>query len=73
MRRYLLPKSVTWWAGAAMIITGLLRGLGEGVDLGAIASIIDAWSGAASPSLLIMQGAGLIGLRGAIAQTAGRG
>lgn len=66
MRRYFKPKSVTWWAGFGLIITGLLRGLGAGLDLGALAYVIDAWTGDATPSVLIMQGAGLIGVRGAI-------
>lgn len=69
MRRYFKPKSVTWWAGAGLIFTGLLRGLDAGVDLGAVATVIDAWSGNASPSVLLLQGAGLIGIRGALGVT----
>ena len=66
MIRYFKPTSLTWWAGAGLILTGLVRGLGAGVNLGPLADVIDAWSGMAAPSVLILQGAGLIGLRGAL-------
>lgn len=66
MQRYFKPKSVTWWAGVGLILLGLLKGLGAGIDLGATTVVIDAWSGSASASVLILQGAGLIGIRGAI-------
>lgn len=66
MKRYILPKSLTWWAGAGLIATGLVRGLGAAIDLGAVGAVIDAWSGALPPSVLILQGAGLIGLRSAL-------
>lgn len=68
MRSYLLPKSMTWWAGLGLILTGLLRGVDAGFDLGGMADVIDAWSGSTSPSVLIMEGAGLIGLRGALSR-----
>jgi hypothetical protein len=71
IRSYLQPKSVTWWAGAGLIVTGLLRGLDAGFNLGGMADVIDAWSGSASPSVLILQGAGLIGLRGALTRGLG--
>ncbi len=64
--RYFLPKSLTWWAGAGLVLTGLVRGLGAAFDLGPVGAVIDAWSGALPPSVLILQGAGLIGLRGAM-------
>jgi hypothetical protein len=64
--RYILPKSLTWWAGAGLVITGFIRGLGAAIDLGSVGAVIDAWSGALPPSVLILQGAGLIGLRSAI-------
>lgn len=70
MNRYYKPKSVAWWAGAGLILSGLVRGLGAAVDLGAVGAVIDAWSGALPPSVLILQGAGLIGLRGAIKDAA---
>jgi hypothetical protein len=68
MQKYFKPKSLTWWAGICLILTGLLRGTDAVFDLGPWAAVIDAWSGGSSASALILQGAGLIGIRGAIGE-----
>lgn len=70
MSRYFKPRSVTWWAGLGLLLTGLLRGLDAAINLGPVAAVIDAWTGSIAPSVLILQGAGLIGLRGAIREAA---
>ena len=64
--RYFKPKSVTWWAGATLIGLGGLLGVDAGYDLGAMADVIRAWTGNTGASVLIAQGAGLIGIRGAL-------
>lgn len=64
--KYVKPKSVTWWAGAALIGLGGLIGIDAGHDLGAVADIARAWTGNVGASVLIAQGAGLIGIREAI-------
>ena len=64
--KYIKPKSVTWWAGVSLISMGGALGLDAGVDIGPVAHIIDAWTGSMGAGALIAQGAGLIGLRGAL-------
>ena len=64
--KYVKPKSVTWWAGASLIAMGGLLGIDQGYDIGALADVFRAWSGNIGPSVLIAQGAGLIGIRGAL-------
>ena len=64
--RYLLPKSLTWWAGLAAILIGLLAlALPESGPLGELAGVIAQLIGAndAAPATLITLGLGLIGLR----------
>ncbi len=61
--RYFKPHSVTWWSGVALVAMGIIRGIGEGFNLGPVALVIDAWTGGIGPSVLIAQGAGVIGLR----------
>lgn len=64
--KYFKPKSVTWWAGMLLISMGGALGVDAGVDIGPAAEIIDAWTGSMGSGALIAQGAGLIGLRGAL-------
>ena len=64
--KYVKPKSVTWWAGVSLISMGGALGVDAGVDIGPAAEIIDAWTGSMGAGALIAQGAGLIGLRGAL-------
>lgn len=65
-RRYFKPKSLTWWAGAILIGLGVLLGIDAGYDMGGLAEVIRAWTGNVGASVLIAQGAGLIGIRGAL-------
>lgn len=64
--RYVLPKSLTWWAGLTAILIGLAAlALPESGPLGELAGIIAEFIGAddAAPATLITLGLGLIGLR----------
>jgi hypothetical protein len=64
--RYVLPKSLTWWAGLAAILIGLAAlALPEHGSLGELAGAIAMLIGAndAAPATLITLGLGLIGLR----------
>ena len=64
--RYVLPKSLTWWAGLAAILIGLAAlALPEHGALGELAEVIAMLIGAndAAPATLITLGLGLIGLR----------
>ena len=64
--RYVLPKSLTWWAGLAAILIGLAAlALPEHGPLGELAGVIALLIGAndAAPATLITLGLGLIGLR----------
>ena len=64
--RYVLPKSLTWWAGLAAILIGLAAlALPEHGPLGELAGVIAKLIGAndAAPATLITLGLGLIGLR----------
>ena len=64
--RYLLPKSLTWWAGLAAILIGLAGlALPEHGPLGELAGVVAQLIGAndAAPATLITLGLGLIGLR----------
>lgn len=63
-RRYFKPASITWWAGLALIGMGVVRGMAEGLpQVAPAAAMIDAWTGSIGPSVLIAQGASIIGLR----------
>jgi hypothetical protein len=64
--RYVLPKSLTWWAGLAATLIGLLAlALPESGPLGELSGGIAMLIGAndAAPATLITLGLGLIGLR----------
>ena len=64
--RYVLPKSLTWWAGLAAILIGLAAlALPEHGPLGELAGVVAMLIGAndAAPATLITLGLGLIGLR----------
>ena len=64
--RYVLPTSLTWWAGLAAVLIGLLAlALPESGPLGELAGVIAQLIGAsdAAPATLITLGLGLIGLR----------
>ncbi len=64
--RYVLPQSLTWWAGLAAVLIGLLAlALPESGPLCELAGVIAMLIGAndAAPATLITLGLGLIGLR----------
>ncbi len=67
-QKYFKPRSLTWWAGVALVLMGGLVGMAEAVNLGGWDRAINAWTGNLPPAALIAQGAGLIGLRGAFAR-----
>ena len=67
IKKYIKPMSLTWWAGLSLITMGLVVGLGQGFNIGGITAVIEAWTGGMGAYVLIMQGAGLIGIRGALA------
>ena len=64
--KYFKPLSVTWWAGVALITMGGVIGIDAGYPIGGAADVIRAWTGGMGAATLIAQGAGLIGLRGAL-------
>lgn len=64
--KYLKPQSVTWWAGVSLILMGGLLGVDQGYEVGPIADVVRSWTGGLGPSVLIAQGAGLVGIRGAL-------
>ncbi|HVL20512.1 MAG TPA: hypothetical protein VM422_05945 [Amaricoccus sp.] len=64
--RYVLPTSLTWWAGLAAILIGLAGlALPKHGPLAEVAGVIAMLIGAndAAPATLITLGLGLIGLR----------
>ena len=63
--RYFRPKSLTWWAGALMILMGVAMLIWpEAGRLSSVGSVVGvlAGSGDSSPAGLIGVGVGLIGL-----------
>ncbi len=62
-----LPRSLTWWAGAASVATGAGQIIApDATALGQVGEIISMLNGAGSaptPATLIVLGLGLIGLR----------
>lgn len=63
--RYIRLKSVTWWAGIASILTGILMMTGASQAWAELAMVISLLSGSAdaSPASMIVLGLGLIGIR----------
>jgi hypothetical protein len=64
--RYVLPSSLTWWAGLAAILIGLAGlALPQHGPLAELAAVVAELTGAedAAPATLITLGFGLIGLR----------
>ncbi|MCE6949772.1 hypothetical protein LAZ29_02395 [Cereibacter sphaeroides] len=64
--RYILPRSLTWWAGVLAIVTGaaalVLPEAGATGELARLVALL-AGSGDASPAGLLFLGLGMIGLR----------
>jgi hypothetical protein len=64
--RYVLPTSLTWWAGLTAVLVGVAGLLlPEHGELTALAQLVAELTGAedAAPATLITLGLGLIGLR----------
>ncbi len=65
--KYVLPRSLTWWAGAASLATGAGQIIApDATALGQVGEIISMLNGAGAaptPATLIVLGLGLIGLR----------
>lgn len=64
--RYVRPKSLTWWSGAASIVFGVaLAAKPELQSLSEFAAIFAALlgSGDPSPATFVLAGLGLIGIR----------
>ena len=63
---YIKPKSTTFWAGVSLIVSGAILAIHPVQPLGDWADIFSNMVGNQSPSVLIAQGVGLIGIRKAI-------
>jgi hypothetical protein len=64
--RYIRPKSLSWWSGAASIATGCaLMAFPDHYGLGQFGVLLTmlAGGGDASPAMLIYLGLGIIGIR----------
>jgi hypothetical protein len=64
--KYFKPKSLTWWASACPLVSGLIVASEPLHGLSAIVQTIDNATGGVSPMVLINAGLAGIGLRGAI-------
>lgn len=74
--RYIRPRSLTWWAGVAMIavgIAGIILPDSDAAREVAVALHMLTGEGASSPGMMIGSGLGLIGLRDAIQRAVGDG
>ena len=65
LRSYVQPLSLTWWSGAALIVSGLLRIWGLEIPFltPAVRPVIDALFGSTDPGLMISTGLIAIGVR----------
>ena len=67
MNKYIKPRSVTFWAGAVPLLSGLLMAASKVVpQLQPVSIVLDAIYGGISPSALINTGIAAIGIRAAI-------
>ena len=68
MKKYLKPKSLTFWAGAVPLLSGLLMAGSKVIpQLQPVSIVLDAIYGGTSPSALINAGIAAIGIRAAVA------
>lgn len=66
-RKYIKPKSLTWWAGAVPLVAGLILALETVLPgLGPVASVVRILTGNVAPALLVNGGLAAIGMRGAM-------
>lgn len=67
VKKYIRPKSLTFWAGAVPLIGGLLIAFSKAVpQLAPIADVAEAVFGTGNASVLINGGIAAIGLRAAV-------
>lgn len=64
--KYFKPKSLTWWTGIICFAVGTILSIHAGYDLGRLGVVLAVMTSDFSPSFMIMQGLGLVGLRGAL-------
>ena len=67
LKSYFKPTSLTWWAGVAMIVSGVVRY--NEMHLGTVTSIVRPLLMAIEPGnslMMILAGFGFVGLRGAL-------
>jgi hypothetical protein len=64
---YFIPRSMTWWVGAASVATGTAQIIAPDTtalgQVGEVISMLNGGGAAPTPSTLIVLGLGLIGLR----------
>ena len=67
-RKYYKPKSLTWWVGCVLVLSGVLQSNAWEIPVisDTLRPIMEAMTGAADPKSKIMAGLGFIGLRGAL-------
>ena len=66
MRKYIKPKSLTWWASVVPLVAGTIVATGPLHGVEEIVQTIDNFTGNMQPALLINMGLAGIGLRGAL-------
>lgn len=66
MKKYVKPKSITWWSGFVPLIVGVFVGTDELHGLQSIVNSINNLTGHIPASVMVMYGLTAIGLRGAI-------
>jgi hypothetical protein len=62
---YFKPRSLTFWSGAFLIVTGVLEATGKSIPglTAYVGPIVDAYFGTTGAAAKISLGLGLIGLR----------
>lgn len=65
-RRYIKPRSLTWWASAAPLVIGMIIATEPLHGLAALAATLRNITGDTPPAMLINAGLAGIGLRGAL-------
>lgn len=67
MKKYIKPKSLTFWAGMIPLASGIVLAVSRSVPaLQPIGAVLDAVYDGATPGTLINAGIGAIGLRAAL-------
>lgn len=66
--QYINTKSLSFWAGALLILAGLALGYHMVFPIGPYGDLLQIYFGSWGPGPLMLTGAGLIGIRRAIAR-----